>query len=96
MGPTLFDLAGKIAVVTGASRGIGLAEHGANVALVARDRAGCDDTRQQVEALGRRAVSYSCDIADAPAVDKLAKKIENEFGGVDILVNIAGITARIW
>jgi NAD(P)-dependent dehydrogenase (short-subunit alcohol dehydrogenase family) len=96
-----FDLSGKTAVVTGAAKGlgqaaaVGLAAHGADIALVGRAADRCHATAEQIGALGRHAGSYGCDIADHQAVGDLAKSVERDFGRVDILVNIAGITARV-
>jgi NAD(P)-dependent dehydrogenase (short-subunit alcohol dehydrogenase family) len=101
MDQSLFDLTGHLGVVTGAARGlgqaaaVGLAAHGADIAVVDLDRERCQSTVDQIAAIGRRAVAYGCDVADAAAVQAVAKEIGRDFGHVDILVNIAGITARI-
>ncbi len=97
----LFDLTGKIGVVTGAAHGlgraaaVGLAKYGADVALVDVDHNRCEAVAGEVEALGRRAVAYVCDVADPGAVQATVEKVLADFGRIDILVNIAGITARI-
>jgi len=101
MDRTLFDLTGQVAVVTGAGRGlgkaaaVGLAAFGADVAAIdlAADR--CADTRQAIESLGRKCLAYGCDVADYDAVCKTVGQIAADFGRIEILVNIAGITARI-
>ncbi len=101
MSKDLFDLTGKIAVVTGAARGlgraaaVGLAGYGADVAGVDLDAQRCDATVAEIAALGRRAVAYGCDVADQAAVERVVGQIHRDFGRLDILVNIAGITARI-
>jgi gluconate 5-dehydrogenase len=101
MSKNLFDLTGKIAVVTGAARGlgqaaaVGLAAHGADVAAIDLDAPRCGETVGQIAARGRRAVAYGCDVADQPAVERSVAAIQRDFGRVDILVNIAGITNRI-
>jgi len=101
MSASLFDLSGKIGVVTGAARGlgkavaVGLAAHGADVALLDLDAARSDATRDEITALGRRAVAYGCNVADENAVRETVGQIERDFGRIDILVNIAGVTARI-
>jgi NAD(P)-dependent dehydrogenase (short-subunit alcohol dehydrogenase family) len=97
----LFDLSGKMAVVTGAARGlgqaaaIGLADYGADMAVIDLKVDSCDQTRRQVEAAGRTCRVYSCDVADEHAVQRTVDQIAADFGRIDILVNIAGITARI-
>jgi gluconate 5-dehydrogenase len=97
----LFDLSGKVAVVTGAARGlgraaaVGLATYGADVAVVDLDQNRCDATVGEIAGLGRRARAYGCDVADEPAVRKAVERIHKDFGRLDILVNIAGITSRI-
>jgi len=101
MSRDLFDLTARIAVVTGAARGlgkavaIGLANFGANVAAIDLDEPRCAATLSEIEALGRRAIAYGCDVSDHAAVAETAQRIHRDFGRVDILVNIAGITARI-
>lgn len=88
------ELAGKVAVVTGGSRGIGkaiareLAREGVDVALVARDPATLEATRAEIAAeFGRRVIAISADTTDAAAVDAMARRVEAELGGADILVN---------
>jgi 2-deoxy-D-gluconate 3-dehydrogenase len=93
-----FNLAGKAAIVTGASRGlgqgiaVGLAEAGADVALVSRSDA--SETQQRVEALGRRCVSIRADLADKASVATIVETTVEGLGGLDILVNNAGIIRR--
>lgn len=96
-----FDLQGRIAVVTGGARGlgqaaaVGLAQHGADVAVIDTDAAECADTASRVVALGRRCTVHACDVADEPQVAATVAGILTEHPRIDILVNIAGITARI-
>ena len=91
-------LAGKVAIVTGASRGIGaaiaklLAEEGASVALCARNFAACEATAQAVRDAGAEAMAMSVDVADAAQVDACVKAVIEKFGRIDIMVNNAGIT----
>lgn len=92
------SLAGKTALVTGASRGIGraialkLAAEGANVAAVYMGSAEkAAEVKQEMLALGVKAEVYKCDVSDFAAVGNLVETVIGEFGGVDILVNNAGI-----
>jgi len=88
------DLAGKTALVTGSTRGIGnaiarqLSEAGANVAVVGRDKAKADAAAADL----KNAKGFACDVSDSAAVAALVADVEKAFGGVDILVNNAGIT----
>ena len=90
---------GKTAVVTGASSGIGkktalqLAEGGADVAILfVGPREGADEAVAAIEAMGRKAAAYECNVADADAVKETIDTVVKEFGKIDILVNNAGIT----
>ena len=95
----MIDLAGKTALVTGGSRGIGraialrLAGQGADVAFSYRgNEAAARDTAGAIEALGRTALAVQADVSDPAAADRLVKAVLEAFGKVDILVNNAGIT----
>jgi 2-deoxy-D-gluconate 3-dehydrogenase len=93
---SLFDLTGKSAFVTGASRGIGrviavaLAQAGADVALVARSAEGLADTADAVTAAGRKAVVIPADVTDEGAMADAAAAAIEQLGQLDIVVNNAG------
>jgi NAD(P)-dependent dehydrogenase (short-subunit alcohol dehydrogenase family) len=93
----MFRLDDRVAIVTGASSGLGvafavaLAEAGADVVLAARRADRLTDTQQSVEALGRRGLAVPTDVADPDACHRLVDAAMAEFGRVDILVNNAGI-----
>ena len=95
--PQLFDLTGKVAIVTGASSGLGvafaqgLAEAGADVALGARRVERLAETAALVEQVGRRAITVATDVADPQACQALVEATVAELGRVDVLVNNAGI-----
>lgn len=92
----LFDFTGKTALITGGSRGMGremalaFAERGADVAVVSRKLESCRAVAREIEAMGRRALPISCNVADWNALDELADTAWNAFGKIDILVNNAG------
>ena len=94
----LFDLSNKIAVVTGGTRGIGkgialgLAEAGADVAIVARAMRG--DTLEEIRAKGVRAWGVPFDLAEYRRIDDLVRAVLDQTGRVDILVNNAGLILR--
>jgi NAD(P)-dependent dehydrogenase (short-subunit alcohol dehydrogenase family) len=96
-----FSLDGRVAVVTGASSGLGvafakaLAEAGADVALGARRVDKLDETRAMVESLGRRAIAVATDVAKPEDCDGLIAAAVDQLGGVDILVNNAGVGTAV-
>jgi len=89
---------GKIALVTGAARGIGqgiaieLAKEGADVAVTSRDPATCAETVAAIQVLGRKAIAIGIDVANAASVDAGVEAVLKEFGKIDICVNNAGVT----
>ena len=94
----MFDLTGKVAVVTGGGRGLGrfiaqgLAEAGANVVIASRKVANCEKAAEEISRLGVRAVAVKCDTAVEGDIASLVDVTLKEFGTIDILVNNAGIT----
>src|SRR5438093_5328107 len=90
----------RIALVTGASRGLGkaialeLGSEGVTLALIGRDEAELKETAQEAERLGTAAHVFAVDVTQEPQVQALAQQIESRFGRVDILVNNAGINVR--
>ncbi len=95
MGIVDFSLEGKVAIVTGGSKGIGrsialaFAQHGADLVLAARSRQALEKAREDVAATGRRVLIVQADMSKSEDCDKLYKKTIEEFEGVDILVNNA-------
>jgi NAD(P)-dependent dehydrogenase (short-subunit alcohol dehydrogenase family) len=94
------DLAGKVAVVVGGSSGIGkvlalgLAQGGADVVSSARRKDMVDELAGEIEALGKRSLRVTCDVADRGSLERLLQACLDAFGKVDILVNAAGVTKR--
>ncbi|MBI5104975.1 MAG: SDR family oxidoreductase [Solirubrobacterales bacterium] len=97
----LFRLDGKVAIVTGASSGLGvdfavaLAEAGADVAICARRAERLQDTRAQVEALGRRCLAVPADVTVVEDCTRVVEQTMTELGRVDVLVNNAGIGTAV-
>lgn len=96
----LFSLEGQVALVTGASSGIGrhmaltLGRAGASVICVARRREALDAVVSEIAAAGARAAAVACDLAREEAIDALATQAARDFGAPSILVNAAGINLR--
>jgi NAD(P)-dependent dehydrogenase (short-subunit alcohol dehydrogenase family) len=96
--PDLFSLDGKVALVTGGSRGLGraivlgLADHGAHVVIVSRKLENCDEVAQEVRRRGRRALAIEGHMGRWDEIDAVVEKAYAEFGRVDILVNNAGMS----
>jgi NAD(P)-dependent dehydrogenase (short-subunit alcohol dehydrogenase family) len=93
----MFDLDGKVAIITGARRGIGrgialaLAEAGADVVVSDISLEDCQKVVVEIEGLGRKGLAVKCDVTQKSEVDEMIKKTVEELGKVDILVNNAGI-----
>jgi len=100
MASSLFDLTGKVAVVSGAASGMGkamslaLAEAGADLLLVDINEEGMQSTGQEIEAFGRRAVSACCDVSNPEQIRAMFSRLDDEYGRVDFLGNIAGEVVR--
>ena len=96
----LFDLTGKVAVVTGASAGLGkdaalaYAQAGADVALLARRVEKLESVKEEIEKTGRRVLAVPCDVTDESSVQAAIDTVMAAFGRVDILLNNAGVAVR--
>jgi NAD(P)-dependent dehydrogenase (short-subunit alcohol dehydrogenase family) len=96
----LFDLSGRTAIVTGASRGLGqqfaraLAKAGSDLVLTSRHRDHLLAFEAEIQALGRRAVSVELDVRNAESIARMATAAEQAFGHIDILINNAGMNIR--
>jgi NAD(P)-dependent dehydrogenase (short-subunit alcohol dehydrogenase family) len=96
----LFDLSGKVAVVTGTSRGLGqyfaraLAKAGADLVLTSRKRADLAQFETEIKSLGRRTVALELDVRYQQSIDRMVSGAEETFGHIDILVNNAGCNIR--
>ncbi len=94
----LFDLTGKVAVITGGSRGLGrqmalhFAKAGADVVIASRKLDGCEQVAAEVRALGRRALAVAAHSGKWEDMDRLADTVRDEFGHIDVLVNNAGMS----
>lgn len=99
-GERLFDLSGRVAIVTGTSRGLGqymaraLAKAGADLVLTSRTRESLQAFESEVKALGRRVVSLELDVRTQDSIERMAAEAEKAFGHLDILVNNAGCNVR--
>jgi gluconate 5-dehydrogenase len=95
-----FDLTGKVALVTGTSRGLGqylgraLAKAGADLVITSRDPTTLGSFQAEIETLGRRVLALALDVRDYESVQKMAADAVAHFGGIDILVNNAGCNVR--
>jgi NAD(P)-dependent dehydrogenase (short-subunit alcohol dehydrogenase family) len=100
LGTRLFDLTGKVAIVTGAGRGLGstmaraLAAAGADVVVTSRTVSQLEGVRDEIRSLGRRAEAVPCDVTDEASCNALVAAAAARLGRVDILVNNAGVNIR--
>ena len=96
----LFNLKGKVAVVTGASSGLGrsaalaYAEYGADVAVLGIDINKLDDVKEEIEKKGSKAIAIKCDVTNEEEVKSAVNQIIKEFSHIDILLNNAGVAVR--
>jgi 2-deoxy-D-gluconate 3-dehydrogenase len=96
----MFDLGGKVAIVTGGNGGIGLgmarglAAAGASIAIVGRNEAKSTEAVATLAKAGHRAIAVAADVTDEAAVNAMVMRVRSEFGRIDILVNNAGINIR--
>ncbi|MGA2177879.1 MAG: glucose 1-dehydrogenase [Verrucomicrobiota bacterium] len=100
MGANLFDLTGKVAIVTGTSRGLGqsfaraLARAGADLVLTSRRVGTLAEFQAEIEALGRKALALPLDVRDYGSIQEMVEKAAAHYGKIDILVNNAGCNVR--
>src|SRR5690606_17110552 len=93
-----FDLSGKVALVTGGSRGLGrsislgLADHGCDLIVVSRKLENCEEVCEEIRAKGRRALALSGHMGRWTEIDAVVERAYAEFGRVDILINNAGMS----
>ena len=96
----MFDLKGKVAVITGASSGLGAdaaiayAKSGANVALLARRIEKLENVAEEIKKLGVEVIAVKCDVSNEESVKKAVEEVLNKFGKIDILLNNAGVAVR--
>jgi NAD(P)-dependent dehydrogenase (short-subunit alcohol dehydrogenase family) len=100
MGDSLFDLTGRVALVTGTSRGLGqyfaraLARAGADLILTSRRRESLSTFEEEISSLGRRSISLELDVRDHSSIQRMVEEAQNAFGQIHILVNNAGCNVR--
>ncbi len=93
---SLFDLSGRLSVVSGAASGMGramslaLADHGSDLVLLDRDLLGAERTAVSARSIGRRASAAACDVSDPVQIRAMFAQLDREFGRVDFLANVAG------
>lgn len=99
MSPNIFDLTGRKAIVTGAGRGLGraiadgLAQFGADVAIVSRTRSQLDETAAEISKNGRQVLVLPADVSKKADVENVVRRVVEKWGRLDILVNNAGVDA---
>ena len=94
----LFDLSGRVAIVTGGSIGLGrqmaegLAEMGAHLVLCARKEERCHQAAEQLQQLGVKAIAVGCDVKNPASIQEMVEATLSQFGRIDVLINNAGIS----
>jgi len=94
----LLDFTGRVALVTGGSRGLGrqmalaLAERGVNVVVTSRKAEACAEVAAEIEAMGRQAMAYGCHVGHWDEIDGLVEAAYSRFGRIDVLINNAGMS----
>ena len=94
----LFDLTGRVAIVTGGSIGLGrqmaegLAEMGADVVLCARKQERCHQAAEELQQLGVKAIALGCDVKNPDSIQEMVEATLSQFGRIDVLINNAGIS----
>src|SRR5580700_9210364 len=94
----LFNLAGRVALVTGGSIGLGrqiaegLAEMGANLVLCARKQERCQQAAEELQPLGVKAMALACDVKSPASIQEVVDATLSQFGRIDVLINNAGIS----
>jgi NAD(P)-dependent dehydrogenase (short-subunit alcohol dehydrogenase family) len=94
----LFSLENRVAVITGGNRGLGraialaLAEAGADIVIVGRNKEKNNEVAAEVKKYGRTAISFATDLRDIPAINRMVEEVVKQFGKLDIFVNNAGVS----
>ena len=90
MSSTFFDLSGKVAIITGTSRGLGqyfgraLARAGADLVITSRNKASLTDFQQEIEELGCEAFSVALDVTEYDSIQKMVREVKSHYGRIDI------------
>lgn len=93
---SMFDLSGRVALVSGAASGMGramsiaLAEHGADLMLLDINEAGLQQTVESIQGLGRKAIPVACNVSSPDSIRPMFARLDQEFGRIDFLGNVAG------
>ncbi|HQY26349.1 MAG TPA: SDR family NAD(P)-dependent oxidoreductase, partial [Thermoflexales bacterium] len=97
----MFDLSGRVAIVSGTASGMGeamaltFAENGADLVLLDMNTAGNEETAHAIEKMGRRAIPLTCDVSKYSDIDKVYETVDKEFGHVDILSHVVQLGAAV-